>query len=508
MSLFFRSKSPDLSRSIFALGSALATAGLTLFAMAAPLKAQTSMEELRAHPEYTASNYLVYPEPDKNVKYTKAPKGYKPFYISHYGRHGSRYHYSADDYNYLYETLQKADSAKALTLDGKKILVASQILALKAAPRAGDLTQVGAAQHQGIAKRMARNFPELFKSRKIKGKKLRPHVDAYASTSGRCIVSMSAFVAGLSGAAPEVDIRLESGKDLMGFICTYDWNDMEYTRAKAYTDESDKLWAAINPKPLMKKLFSDSAYVAANIDVNNFYNRLFEIASSMQGMDAPLKEVISANLCDIRTGKCDNLFDSLFTVEESITRWKAQNAWWYSLQGTSPLQQTTKGIDYAKGTLRHIIREASYAINQNLIIDAINQAKASDVKLFSSSKKDGSFISATLRFGHDAGLLPLAGLMQLSVANAKVSDLSKLHEEWNDFRVIPMAANLQIVFYKKPGRSSPAKKATDAKSSKNDILVKFLYNEREVTAPIPCEENCPAAPYYRWDDVKDFYKGI
>lgn len=484
-----------------------AIAGLAFFTTA---NAQTSLEELRAHPEYTSSNYLVYPEPDQNVKYTKAPAGYKPFYISHYGRHGSRYHHSADEYKYLFETLQKADSAKALTTDGKKLLVASQILAQKAAPRAGDLTQVGAAQHQGIAKRMAKNFPELFKSKKIKGKKLKPHVDAYASTSGRCIVSMSAFAAGLSSVAPEVDIRLESGKDLMSFICTYDWNDMEYTRAKAYTDESDKLWAAIDPKPLIKKLFSDSAYVSANIDVNNFYNKLFEITSSMQGMDTPLKDVISANLCDVKTEKCDDIFDKLFTTEESITRWKAQNAWWYSLQGTSPLQQTTKGIDYAKGTLRHIIREASYAIDQNLIIDAINQAKASDVKLFSSSEKDGSFISATLRFGHDAGLLPLAGLMQLSVANAKVSDLSKLHEEWNDFRVIPMAANLQIVFYKKPGKNKPAKKnaGIEEPSAENGILVKFLYNEREVTAPIPCEENCPEAPYYRWNDVKDFYRKI
>ena len=49
-------------------------AGLVFFS--SPCLAQTSMEELRAHPEYTASNYLVYPEPDRNVKYTKAPKGY------------------------------------------------------------------------------------------------------------------------------------------------------------------------------------------------------------------------------------------------------------------------------------------------------------------------------------------------------------------------------------------------------------------------------------------------
>ena len=35
------------------------------------------------------SNYYAYPTP--NAKYTKAPAGYKPFYLSHYGRHGSRF---------------------------------------------------------------------------------------------------------------------------------------------------------------------------------------------------------------------------------------------------------------------------------------------------------------------------------------------------------------------------------------------------------------------------------
>ena len=515
MSSYIRSNFPELSKSVSALGAAFATV-LALFISPSP--AQTSPEQMRAHPEYTASNYLAYPEPEKNVRYTRAPAGYKPFYISHYGRHGSRYHHSADDYNYLLETLQKADSAQALTLDGKRLLIAAQLLAKKAAPRAGDLTQAGVSQHQGIARRMVKNFPDIFKAGKAKGSKA-PRVDAFSSTSGRCIVSMAAFAQAMGAVAPQVEFRFDSGKDLMSFICTYDWGDMEYTRPEAYTAESEKLWAAVDSRPLMLKLFNDTAYAGKNIDMGKFYNKLFEIKSSMQGMDAPLKETLHANLCDVKTGKCSDILDSLFTVEESITRWKAQNAWWYSLLGTSPLQNTTKGIDYARGTLENIIGEANRAIATGTT-------------------------AATLRFGHDTGILPLAGLMQLSVASAKVEDLSKLDEQWNDFRIIPMAANLQIVFYKKPGASSPSKNkgskkiaGTDTPKSE-DILVKFLYNEREVTAPIPCEADsthegspekvksdaeskkplkgkakkpvsrCPAAPYYRWSDVKTFYKEI
>ena len=55
----------------------------------APLGAQTSKEEMFATPEKTGGVYWTYPL--DFAPQTKAPKGYKPFYISHYGRHGSRY---------------------------------------------------------------------------------------------------------------------------------------------------------------------------------------------------------------------------------------------------------------------------------------------------------------------------------------------------------------------------------------------------------------------------------
>lgn len=491
---------------------------LAIFAMAGFTVAQTTDDELKDHPEYTASNYLAYPEPDKSVKYTKAPAGYKPFYISHYGRHGSRYHYSTDDYNYLFETLAKADSSKALSVSGKYVMLSAKILADKAANRAGDLTQKGVMQHEGIAIRMAKNFPDVFKARNAKvtevnakGKqvtknvKLPPHIDAVASTSGRCIVSMGAFVGGLKSQVPTADIRMESGKSLMESI-----NNFNFDMTKSYGDipeykaESDKLWKEVSTDNFTRTLFTDTAYVKKNIDISRLYNKMFEIAGSIQGMEDDNDLII---------------FDRLFSKEEKIKRWKAQNAWWYSILGTCPLTGNI-GVNTAKPILGNILEEAEKAI-----ADAENDVGG----------KTPANTVATLRFGHDTGLMPLASLMQLSVANAKVSDLGKLHEQWTDFRIIPMAGNLQMVFYRKPGNPKG--------NANSDILVKFLYNEREVTAPIPCGGNdnteaapvkpgmaltaqgpaatgvllpakeakkvkCPAAPYYRWEDVKSFYSEI
>ena len=456
------------------------------FFLATSINAQTTDEELAKHPEFTSSNYLVYPEP-VNIKYTKAPAGYKPFYISHYGRHGSRYHHDSNEYKYIYKTLSKADSASKLTELGKQALAYAKVLYKKAAPQKGDLTQVGVHQHEGIAKRMYKNFPEVFKDVNVAGKKVTPHVKAYASTSGRCIVSMAAFIGELRAQNPKISPELISGKSYMNFISAFDWNKLDYSKVKTYTDESDKLWKNVNPQPFLKKLFADSNYVVNNIEADKFYNRFFEIATSLQGMDKPLLDEIAE-----KAKVPADSFVNLFTTEEKITRWKAQNAWWYSLEGTSPLINSQNGLDFAKPTLQNILDEADAAIAADTSLNARRKSAPSGTL---------TPIAATLRFGHDAALLPLAALMQLPIANAKVSDLSKLHEQWNDFRIIPMAANLQMVFYKAPNKP---------------ILVKFLYNEIEQMPGIELELQKPEqnafkiahGPYYYWSDVRDFYRAI
>ena len=464
-------KKLDFAKGIFVLAAG--------FFFTAPVNAQVSDEELAKHPEFTSSGYLVYPEPS-NIKYTKAPAGYKPFYISHYGRHGSRYHHSDEEYKYLFETLSKADSAQKLTDLGKQALAYTKVLATEAAPRKGDLTQVGVKQHEGIANRMSKNFGEVFKDWNIGGKKVTPYVRSYASTSGRCIVSMAAFIGELRSLNPKIHSELISGKSYMKFISAFDWGKLDYSKVKTYTDESDKLWKNVNPQSFLQKLFNDYSYVVNNVDTNGFYNHFFEIATSLQGMDKPLLDEI-AQAAKVPA----DTFINLFTTEEKIARWKAQNAWWYSLEGTSPLINRPDGLNFAKPTLQNILEEADEAI----ALDTSINTRAAQAP-----------IAATLRFGHDATLLPLSALMQLPVANAKVSDLSKLHEQWNDFRIIPMAANLQMVFYK--AKNKP-------------ILVKILYNEIEQTLPIECKAQdnaknaqCPAAPYYRWDDVRNFYSAL
>jgi hypothetical protein len=51
--------------------------------------AQLSRQEIKQNIYLMGSNYFAYPGPAQE-QLTPSPEGYEPFYISHYGRHGSR----------------------------------------------------------------------------------------------------------------------------------------------------------------------------------------------------------------------------------------------------------------------------------------------------------------------------------------------------------------------------------------------------------------------------------
>ena len=84
--------------------------------------AQASLDEIAATPGKAGGVYYAYPTPDSTA-WTAAPKGYKAFYISHYGRHGSRYLISDNDYQAPLELLRRANEAGALTDLGRDVLV-------------------------------------------------------------------------------------------------------------------------------------------------------------------------------------------------------------------------------------------------------------------------------------------------------------------------------------------------------------------------------------------------
>ena len=104
---------------------------------------------------------------------TAAPKGYRPFYISHYGRHGSRYHFLPYFFGTLEANLHHADSLDNLTPDGSLLLRQVDSILVEHDEMLGNLTARGQREHKLIAERMSDRFPAVFNDKE------RNLVDAY-----------------------------------------------------------------------------------------------------------------------------------------------------------------------------------------------------------------------------------------------------------------------------------------------------------------------------------------
>jgi hypothetical protein len=93
-------------------------------------------------------------------------------------------------------------------------------------------------------------------------------------------------------------------------------------------------------------------------------------------------------------------------------------------------------------------------------------------------------------FGHDSVVLPFSFILGVKEAIGGTDDMENLHNYFSIFRLIPMAGNVQLIFFRKQGS--------------DDILVKFLMNENETSVPI--QTDC--YPFYHWKDVRTYYRNM
>ncbi len=426
---------------------------LTLMMMAVvamTMTAQTAREEIEANKYLAGSNYLDYDRLFTPQALTPTPKGYTPFYMSHYGRHGSRWLISKDSYTSVVEPMQKARKYGKLTAKGEEVLGQLETFVKLPIPnypaldgkyegaqlRLGDLSSVGERQHHGIGRRMAQNFPEIFKAKNVA-------IDARSTVVVRCILSMVAECEELMAANPTARIHNEVSEALQyylnaprtGLVKTMGKKGREIRKQHNTRQQADRL---------MRVLFNDQQWVADNLKAGSIMYNLFEIATNMQSHDVDI-----------------DLYP-LFTMDEIYDQWRTRNIGWYLDYGPAP--QTGGVMPFSqKNLLRNIIETT----------DTVTQTQA------------------VLRFGHEVCVMPLACLLELDNCGIAVDDLNELDKYWRNYRIYPMASNIQLIFYK------PKK----APYSNKDILVKALLNERECRLPIKTTQY----PYYNWAELRQYY---
>ena len=400
--------------------------------------AQTSKAELLSHIELASSNYCNYPNPTGHL--TPPPEGYEPFYITHYGRHGARYITDDDPYKYLVNKLDSAQEMGLLTTTGEDALRRLKIAYADAYRRDGDLTQLGARQHRAIAHRMCVNYPSLMQQPLT--------VKANSSTVRRCMLSMANFCMELTTMNPNLNIEMNASEHDMYYITPND--SIEIPKSEKDGELYDRLSAfkhrMLNGRHQIALLFNDTVKAKEFVDAHTLADHLWDVNSDM--------------LClpELRLS-----FSDLFTEDEIIDGFRAYNASWCLWEGLMPGAQPNYYAIYP--LLKNFLDEAHAMVN---------------------SGKAG----VRLRFGHDSVLLPFSFILGVQEATNTTDDMENLHNTFALFRLIPMAGNVQWVFFRKSGN--------------DDVLVKFLMNENETSVSIPTD----CYPFYHWKDVENHYRSM
>ena len=317
-------------------------------------------EDFKANPKMSANNYQAYPV-DGFPAITAAPAGYEPFFINHYGRHGSRWLINENKYSRPLALLEKGLVDGKLTQRGEEVLMTLREVYDGSKGRLGELSDLGHEQHQGIARRMFRNFPQVFQDG--------APVVARSTVVIRCILSMQNEVDVLASLNPRLRITTDASEATMYYM-NYSDSVVKPLRAKMtpLLRQYREKW--VKPKGMLKKLFTDQRWVKANVsddDARTIMLDLFEVAGNMQSH---------------RLFENVNMYD-LFSADEIYNTWRYNNAYWYIISGETPLTQCR--VDYMEANLlRNFIEDADKAITG-----------------------DNPTPGASLRFGHESVVLPL-----------------------------------------------------------------------------------------------------
>ena len=376
----------------------LLTAAAILLTISAAAQNYNVLDEVRSDARKAAGIEGQYIFETKDL--TPSPKGYKPFYISHYGRHGSRYSWTTKTYTTILTALTDAKKADNLTEYGKDFLARFEEFYKIPLENTGDLVPLGCEQHERIAKQMYEAFPNVFKGA--------CKVDARSSTTSRCVLSMAAFCTSLQKQNPRISISL--GSNHMGMLqlvptsgpASYKrtFKGEEYPETESLSSFCHRV---VDYQAIICKLFKDPSFIK-NYDGGEtfFMEKLYYFMGSYPNYSDPA------------------LFSDLLTPEQYTGLWEAFNYSVYQVNKKSRFNMIP--------LLEDFLSRADEAVN-------------------------GGEVAADLRFGHDFVLEAFNCLINIDgygTVPAKADDV----KYWFQSYRVPMASTIMFVLYRSPRHPS------------------------------------------------------
>ncbi len=393
-----------------------------------------------ADPSCCVNTLHNYEAPEKIID-TPAPKGYKPFYVSHYGRHGSRTHHSTSHISRVVPVFDSLSAHNLLTDEGAMVYEDMKIIERQHRGLYGYLTHKGAAQHQGIAHNLYNRCPGIF------NQKDRQEVYCVSTPVQRCIQSMANFCLELGRLNPKLQMTMDAGERYQEYLSNHD-GSTKGAPGRDYEIADSLITVHLDPSRILNSWFTDPDEAVKYMkDKNPRLFILYVIRGGGIGQDLD---------------EDPNIFRH-FTLDELYAAWCHDTVTHYNSMCATV--ENGRGRDIVgQRILRDIVEKADEAL-------------------------EGNDHAADLRFGHDTGLSPLLSLLRLEGLEQphRCADAPSF---WYGFRQMPMASNLQMIFYR---------------NKKGEVLVKLLRNERETVIPAL---QTVQGPYYDWTTLRQYFLSL
>lgn len=421
-------------RSLFCFSLSLLIA-ITAFA-ADPMATKFSADDCQG-------SLKPYTAPTKEYAY---PDSLAPVFINHVGRHGSRFPASSTHCKQMLKALEDAQEQGTITSRGEELLEIVNAVIETADGQWGALDYLGMEEQRGIAARMYTRYPTLFKEKRV---------EAISSYSPRCVMSMYSFTHQLTRMNNTIELTTASGRGKSILMRPFDV-EMSYKDfidlgqwKEPYQQQVDR----VVPTSALARVLGEN-FDYGDTDPKELAIVEYYVIAGMSAMQV----------------QCDA--SRYFTNEEYNALWSCFNLRQYLQRTSSTLSSVP--ADIASPLLCDIIESTDSVV----------------------ARKGNTLVSAKLRFGHAETLMPLLSLMRLNGCYYKTNYFDTVAKNWQDFNVVPMSANLQLILFKN------AKGNFYLRIDRNEQPVAFIPGSTEIYVPWEKAReylsNCVPMYYQTW----------
>lgn len=332
------------------------------------------------------------------IESVEVPDTLVPKYISHVGRHGSRYPASSTHTMKLKEALENAVQVGTITPLGRELLSLTDRVIAVSNNRWGSLDSLGQAEQRAIASRMYNNFKAAFEEGLT--------VNAISSYSPRSMMSMYSFLHQLDRMNNKMEIQTSTGRKNSYLMRPFDIDGyyLEFREKEEW-------------KPVYEAYLEEVCPITA---VTRVLGRDYPFGSTAQARDLALMEYYV--VAGLQAMELPSEMKKYFTTDEMNALWSCFNLRQYLQYSASTVSSTP--ADIASALVLDIIS------NTDRAIEGVDKTVAD------------------LRFGHAETLMPLLGLIRVPGCYYLTNYFDTVNQHWTDFNIVPMAANLQFILFK------------------------------------------------------------